>query len=101
MCDPFVTTWVLLPPGNTGFKTLSSAYFQYFYVSYSHRFHLCLSWAQKYFVCLIFPADQSPVVSNLFIYFIYLLYLTLIYKIVENNSTKKYQQNQIKIPYVI
>ena len=29
--------------------------------------------------------------------FIYLLYLTLVYKIVENNSTNKYQQNQIKI----
>ena len=28
---------------------------------------------------------------------IYLLYLTLVYKIVENNSTNKYQQNQIKI----
>ena len=38
----------------------------------------------------------------LFIYlfihsFIYLLYLTLVYKIVENNSTNKYQQNQVKI----
>ena len=29
--------------------------------------------------------------------FIYLLYLTLVYKIVENNSTNKYQQNLIKI----
>ena len=29
--------------------------------------------------------------------FIYLLYLTLVYKIVENNSTNKYQQNQVKI----
>ena len=34
----------------------------------------------------------------LFIYlFIYLFYLTLFYKIVENNSTNKYQQNQVKI----
>ena len=32
--------------------------------------------------------------SNLFIY---LLYLTLVYKIVKNNSTNKYQQNLIKI----
>ena len=28
--------------------------------------------------------------------FSYLLYLTLVYKIVKNNSTKKYQQNRIK-----
>ena len=28
---------------------------------------------------------------------IYLLYLTLVYKIVENNSINKYQQNQVKI----
>ena len=34
----------------------------------------------------------------LFIYlFIHLLYLTLVSKIVENNLTNKYQQNQIKI----
>ena len=34
----------------------------------------------------------------LFIYvFIYLLYLTLVYNIVKNNSTNKYQQNQVKI----
>ena len=34
----------------------------------------------------------------LFIYlFIHLLYFTLVYKIVENNSTNKYQQNQVKI----
>ena len=29
--------------------------------------------------------------------FIYLLYLTLVYKIVKNNSTNKYQQYQVKI----
>ena len=29
--------------------------------------------------------------------FIYLLYLTLVYRIVENISTNKYQQNQVKI----
>ena len=29
--------------------------------------------------------------------FIYLLYLTLVYRIAENNSINKYQQNQIKI----
>ena len=29
--------------------------------------------------------------------FIYLLHLTLVYRIAENNSTNKYQQNQIKI----
>ena len=28
---------------------------------------------------------------------IYLLYLTLVYKIVKNNSANKYQQNQVKI----
>ena len=33
----------------------------------------------------------------LFIYLLYLLYLTLVYKIVENNSTNKCQQNQVKI----
>ena len=33
----------------------------------------------------------------LFIYlFIYLFYLTMVHKIVENNSTNKYQQNQVK-----
>ena len=30
---------------------------------------------------------------EMFYLFIYLLYLTLVYKIVENNSTNKYQQN--------
>ena len=29
--------------------------------------------------------------------FIYLLYLALVYKIVKNNSTNKYQQYQVKI----
>ena len=29
-------------------------------------------------------------------YIIYLLYLTLVYKIVENNSANKYHQSQIK-----
>ena len=29
--------------------------------------------------------------------FIYLFYLTLVYKIVKNNSTNKYQQYQVKI----
>ena len=42
-----------------------------------------------------FPSFQF---YSIFIYlFIYLLYLTLVYKIVENNSTNKYQQNQVKI----
>ena len=31
-----------------------------------------------------------------FFIYIYLLYLTLVYKIVKNNSTNKYQQNQVK-----
>ena len=31
------------------------------------------------------------------ILFIYLLYLTLVYKIVKKNSTNKYQQYQVKI----
>ena len=34
---------------------------------------------------------------NIFYLLIYLLYLTLIYKIVKNNSTNKYQQYQVKI----
>ena len=33
----------------------------------------------------------------LFIYLFNLFYLTLVYKIAENNSTNKYQQNQDKI----
>ena len=33
----------------------------------------------------------------IYLFFIYLFTLTLVYKMVENNSTNKYQQNQIKI----
>ena len=38
---------------------------------------------------------DKPSKFYLFI-FIYLLYLTLVYKIVKNNSTNKYQQDQVK-----
>ena len=42
---------------------------------------------------LIYLYGYTP----LFIYlFIYLFYLTLVHKIVESNSTNKYQQNQVK-----
>ena len=37
---------------------------------------------------------KTPFLQNTFIY---LLYLTLVYKIVKNNSTNKYQQYQVKI----
>ena len=51
---------------NTGLKNLPSAYFYDFFsfITYSHRSHQGLSWAQQYFLCLVFQGDQRPVVSR-------------------------------------
>ena len=47
-------------------------------------------WATR----VIKPILKTGNISDIFIY---LLYLTLVYEIVKNNSTNKYQQNQVKI----
>ena len=44
----------------------------------------------------LFFVEKQGVLPFIYL-FIYLLYLTLVYKIVKNNSTNKYQQNQVKI----
>ena len=64
----------------------------------TYAFHIQVA-AKCFFGISFVSSDFSQLLIYLYGYtplFIYLFYLTLVHKVVENNSTNKYQQNQVK-----
>ena len=72
--------------------------FQFLLTVIKHYQNSTFLWSIFYYVYILTwtkmltTDDAQPLTSV-----IYLLYLTLVYKIVKNNSTNKYQQYQVKI----